>query len=195
MVGRGDHLDEIFVAERIGLRLRPAGDQHQPAVLLGDHRRRRAQPRRVGAEQELRLVLDDQARVELLHAAALRLVVIGDEADLVALVADLQSAGLVDLVAPQLGAALLRHRIDVERPGLRQRHADRQRVFLGEGGAAKNIAAAASRRSALMISSRASGGMVSAMLSHRHCCRHRMPPSRHRQFSVRLCDTGAQKQS
>ena len=131
MVGRGDDLEQILVAELVGLGLGAAGDQHDLAVLLADHRRGRHQARGIGAEQELRLVLDDEAGIELLHAAALGLVVIGDEAHLVVLVARLDAAGGVDLVAPHLGAALLRQRIDIERAGLRHRHADGDRVLVG----------------------------------------------------------------
>ena len=57
------------------------------------------------------MVLDDEPRIELLDASTLRLIVVLDEADLVVLVADLDAARFVDLVAPQLGALELGHRI------------------------------------------------------------------------------------
>ena len=107
MAGRRDHHEQIFVAELEGLLLGAAGVEHDLAVLLGDHRRRRGEARRIGAEQELRFVLVDEPRVELLHAAAHRLVVIGDEFDHVALAAGLDAARGIDLVAPEFVAALL----------------------------------------------------------------------------------------
>src|SRR5205823_11869824 len=59
----------------------------------------------------------------------LRLVVVGDELDLVDVAADLQAARLVDLVGPHLGAAL---QLDaVRRRAARQRteQADRERLL------------------------------------------------------------------
>ena len=53
------------------------------------------------------MVLVDQPGVQLLDAAANRLVVIADEFHHVFLVADLDTAGGIDLVAPIFVAALL----------------------------------------------------------------------------------------
>ena len=118
------------------LLLGAAGRDHDPVVLLRDDRGSCDQAGRIRAEQELRLVLYDDARVELLDAGILRLVVVGDEIDLVLLAADLDAAGGIDLVAPQLEAAHLRGRVVVELAALRGRESDGERI-LGErrGGA------------------------------------------------------------
>src|SRR5262249_45900704 len=81
------------------------------------------------AKQKLCAVLIDQARVELLNTAADRLIVIADEIDLVAFAACLDAPGGVDLVPPELVAALLTERVDIERAGLRRGKPDGNRVL------------------------------------------------------------------
>ncbi len=149
VIGRGDDLKQVLVAELVGLALGAAGDHHDLAVLLADHGGGSGEARGIGAEQELRLVLDDEARIELLHPAALGLVVVGDVAHLVALVARLDASGRIDLVAPHLGAAHLGHRIHVERAGLRQGHADGDFVFGRDRGRGSEHAQRNSRGSEL----------------------------------------------
>src|SRR5262249_15936048 len=105
---------------------------HDLSVLLADDRGWRGQAGRIRAEQKLRAVLIDQSRVELLYAAADRLIVITDEIDLIALAAGLDAAPSSDLVAPELVAALLTARVDIERTGLGIGKADGDGVF-GEG--------------------------------------------------------------
>ncbi len=107
IVGLRDHLEQVLVAQLERLCLGTAPVQHDLAVLLGDDGRRRGEPGGVWAEQELRFVLNDETRVELLDAAAHGLVVIGNEFHLVAFAARLDAAGGIDLVPPQLFAALL----------------------------------------------------------------------------------------
>src|SRR5262249_60119514 len=83
----------------------------------------------IRSEQKLGAILIDNARVKLLHAAADRLIVIVDEIDFVALAAGLDAARGIDLVAPELVAALLTERIDIERTGLGIGKADSDGVF------------------------------------------------------------------
>ena len=97
LVGRRVELKQVLVAELIGLPLGAARGDHHLAVLLGNDRGRGDQPRRIGAEQEMRLVLHDQARVELLHARVLRFVIIADQIDLVGFAAGLDAACGIDL--------------------------------------------------------------------------------------------------
>jgi hypothetical protein len=59
------------------------------------------------------------------------LVVVLDEFHFVLLVADLDAAGGVDFIAPQLGALEFGHGIDIERTGARHGHADRYGVVVG----------------------------------------------------------------
>src|SRR5262249_42932721 len=77
------------------------------------------------------LVLDDETGIELLHTPTLGLVVIGDESHLVVLVAGLDAARGVYLVAPHFGSSLLGERIDIERASLRFRHTDGDGVLVG----------------------------------------------------------------
>jgi hypothetical protein len=131
VIGRRVRLEQALVAEPVRLGLGTADAHHQLAVLLGNHGRGRDQAGRVRAEQELRLVLGDQPRIQLLHAPWLRLVVVRDEAHLVVLVAGLDAACGVDVVAPHFESVQLRDRIEVERSRLRDGESDRERVLGG----------------------------------------------------------------
>ena len=99
MARRGDHHEQIFVAKLERLLLGAASIDHDLSVLLGDDRGRRGQAGRIWAEQKLRAVLVDQPRIELLHPAADRLIVVADEVHFIAFAAGFDAAGGVDLVA------------------------------------------------------------------------------------------------
>src|SRR5207248_2631001 len=103
---------------------------HLP-ILLGDDRSGGDEAGRIGAEQKLRLVLRDQARVELLYSGVLGLVIIAREIELVALTAGLDAACGIDLIAPQLDPAQLSGRIVIEPAGARNSEADLE-IVLGE---------------------------------------------------------------
>src|SRR5262249_15259989 len=122
-------LEEVLVAEFIGLLLGSTGGDHHLAILLGDDRSGADETRRIRAEQELRLVLYDQARIQLLTPGVLRLVIVADQIDRVALGAGLDAALGVDFIAPELDAAQLRCRIIVELASPRNGEADRKSIL------------------------------------------------------------------
>ena len=128
LAGRRIDLEEILVAELVGLLLGSAGRDHDLTVLLGHDRGACGQPRGIRAEQELRLVLRDQARVELLDPRALGFVIVAGEVDHVVLPARGDPAGGIDFVPPQFEAAHLGGRVVVELAGLRVREPDCQGV-------------------------------------------------------------------
>ncbi|MEJ2478783.1 MAG: hypothetical protein P8Y78_01150 [Acidihalobacter sp.] len=131
LVGRGVELEQVLVAELVGLTLGGAGGDHDLAELLGDHGRSGGQAGGIGAEQEVGVVLQDQAAVELLHAAGGGLVVVVLEGDLVVVVADLDAACGVDLIAPQLETEQLGLGVGVELAGFRSGEADGDGLGLG----------------------------------------------------------------
>ena len=71
---------------------------------------------RIGAEQKIGLVLQDHARVKLLHALAVGFVIVADELDLVVLAARLDTSGSVHLIAPEFEAAVLLQGVHIHGP-------------------------------------------------------------------------------
>src|ERR1039457_1125760 len=124
-----EHLEQVLVAQSVGFWFGRAGGQHDLAVLLRDYGRGGGKRGRVGTEQEVRLVLQDHAAVELLHALGVGFVVVAGELYFVVLASGLDAAGSVNLVAPQFKPAVLLHGIDVQGSGLGDGESDGDRLL------------------------------------------------------------------
>ncbi len=100
--------------------------------MLGDDGRCVGQAARIGADQEVGVVFGGQARVKLLDAVGVRLVVIKDGIEFQdRAVGQGDAAGLVDLIHPQVQAVDLAGRFDIVAAGLRSGEADGNRLFGG----------------------------------------------------------------
>ena len=114
---RREHLEQVLVSQSVGFWFGRAGGEHDLAVLLRYDGRSGGKRRRVGTEQEVRLVLQDHAAVELLHALGIGFVVVAGKLHFVALAPGLDAAGSVHRVAPQFKPAVLLDGVDVQGAG------------------------------------------------------------------------------
>src|SRR5262245_9566954 len=106
LLRRGDDAEVVFVALREERARGGLGLHHGDLVLLGDRQNRLCHRRAVRPEHEFDVVLVDQALDELGRASRCRLVVVVFDRQMVALAADLDAAGLIDLLDGEIVAVL-----------------------------------------------------------------------------------------